>query len=179
MTCSRGRKVGEVNKSRGMWCTWWWTSRSNPATASRGCSYHQRCQRDPLRRQGGRDSRANHWRMALNWRGEVAVGLERKREPLALASPRRTAWWSEFKGMALELPKEPSVRPPEEGAGEPDICMGLFLRGDKTLASLEKLAKSAKTTFDRGGVEVGEGDCTGEQLLDWTLAVCKGSKYCY
>jgi hypothetical protein len=41
------------------------------------------------------------------------------------------------------------------------------------------LAKSAKTTFDRGGVEVGEGDCTGEQLLDWTLAVCKGSKYCY
>jgi hypothetical protein len=44
--------------------------------------------------------------------------------------------------------------------------MGLFLRGDKTLASLEKLAKSAKTTFNRGGVEVGEGDCTGEQLLD-------------
>ena len=91
MTCSRGRKVGEVNKSRGMWCTWWWTSRSNPATASRGCSYHQRCQRDPLRRQGGRDSRANHWRMALNWRGGSSsrVGARARTASFSLTTAHR------------------------------------------------------------------------------------------
>jgi hypothetical protein len=44
--------------------------------------------------------------------------------------------------------------------------MGFFQREDKTLASLEKLAKSAKATFDRGGVEVGEGDSPASNF--WT-----------
>ncbi|KAL3598349.1 hypothetical protein D5086_006267, partial [Populus alba] len=59
---------------------------------------------------------------------------------------------------------ESLVQPPEEGqregAGEPNIDMGFFLRGAKTLASLEKFTKSTKATFDRGGIEVGDGDCT-------------------
>ncbi|KAJ6888480.1 hypothetical protein NC652_029528 [Populus alba x Populus x berolinensis] len=58
----------------------------------------------------------------------------------------------------------------EDEAEEFNDAIDLPCRGDRTLDSLKRFTNSAKITLERCGVCDGEGDYSGEQILDETLA---------